>query len=524
MSNIIQCDGNASIITESESDKIDHPNVILHGVAKKIDKITSALNMPVVATYNMRSLFPKVGNLKTDILERNIQVGFLCEIWQKSENKTHQFEIEKMLEMEGLKYISTARPTGWGGAAIIVNQENFLLEKLNIHIPHNLEIIWGLVRPKNENATFKKIIVCSFYSPPNSRKNSKLNDHIVTTLHMLNTKYPDSPMILGADKNKMDITPILNCGLRLKQLVDLPTRGDKILDIIIMNTPQLYKSPTIIPPVPCDDPNAGVPSDHSVPVCVPHTDRYSRPARKYKTISYRPLPDAAINKFGQWITKESFDIMDDDISTSEKAKNLQDLLLSKLDELCPITSFKLSSQDKAWMNPELKVLKRRKMREYEKKGKSEKYKIIAEEFEVKFALAAEKYLQRKLEALKQTKPGKAYGILKSMGAQPGDCTDDQSFTLPNHQSAGLTNQQSAEKIADYFSAISKEFKPLVVDLLPDRVKEKLNSRSTPPIISELECYQKLIATKKPQSGVPGDMPSLITKEFSVELVKPLGIL
>ena len=63
-----------------------------------------------------------------------------------------------------------------------------------------------------------------------------------------------------------------------------------------------------------------------------------------------------------------------------------------------------------------------------------------------------------------------------------------------------------------------------MDLLPDRVKEKLNSRSTPPIISELECYQKLIATKKPQSGVPGDMPSLITKEFSVELVKPLGIL
>ena len=227
---------------------------------------------------------------------------FLCEIWQKAENKMHQFEIEKMLETDGLKYISTARPTGWGGAAIILNQEKFTLEKLNIYIPHNLEIIWGLVRPKEETAVYKKIIVCSFYSPPNSRKNTKLNDHIVTTLQTLNSQYPNSPMILGADKNNMDTTPILNCGLRLKQLVDLPTRKDKILDIIIMNTPHLYQSPVIVPPVPCDVPTAGVPSDHSVPVCAPHTDRHSRLVRKYKLTEYRPLPDAYINKFGQWMT------------------------------------------------------------------------------------------------------------------------------------------------------------------------------------------------------------------------------
>ena len=122
--------------------------------------------MPVVATYNCRSIFPKLGNMKKDILERNIQAAFCCEIWEKKENKLHQFEIVNMLEMEGLKYISTPRPTGWGGAAIIVNQEHFSLDKLNIHIPHNLEIIWGMMKPKDKNAVFKRIIVCSFYSPP----------------------------------------------------------------------------------------------------------------------------------------------------------------------------------------------------------------------------------------------------------------------------------------------------------------------------------------------------------------------
>ena len=147
-----------------------------------------------------------------------------------------------MLEMNGLKYISTIRPTGWGGAAILVNQERFALEKLNISVPHNLEVIWGLLKVKADNAYYKKIIVCSFYSPPKSRKNSKLCDHLVTTLHMLRTEYPDCPMILGADKNDMDIRPLLNCGLKLRQINDLPTRQGKILDILLLHFLINYQS------------------------------------------------------------------------------------------------------------------------------------------------------------------------------------------------------------------------------------------------------------------------------------------
>ena len=231
-SDIVQLDGNGTL-NESENNFCQIPGNI------RIDNITRASNLPVIATYNCRSLFPKLNNMKNDIIEREIDLGFLVEIWEKSEKRNHQFQIEKLLEMNGLKYISTARPGGWGGAALIANQEKFSLEKLNVVIPHNLEIIWGLLRPKSEDAYFKKIIVCSYYSPPNSRKNAKLTDHIVSTLHMLRTQYPDAPIMIGADKNSMDIKPILNCGLRLRQVVDLPTRNGKILDIIILDIPQL---------------------------------------------------------------------------------------------------------------------------------------------------------------------------------------------------------------------------------------------------------------------------------------------
>ena len=470
----------------------------------------------------MRSVFPKISNLKNDLLERSIDCAFLVEIWEKAESKKHQFEIEKMLEMSGLKYLSTARPGGWGGAALIVNEQKFSLERININIPHNLEVIWGILKPKAENAYFKKIIVCSFYSPPKSRKNQKLTDHLVTTLQMLKTVHPDCPMILGADKNSMNIQPLLNCGLKLKQVVDLPTRQGKILSILLMNNPQFYNSPEIIPPVPCDDPTSGKPSDHSVPVCYPHTDRNKPPTRRYKTVVSRPLPVNSVRQFGTWIMGERFESISDNVCPSEQAKILENLLTSKLDEYCPTKSFKISSQDKPFINFELKQLHRRKQREYVKNGKTKKYDDLLTKFESKFCAAAKKYMTRKIEDLKEAKPGQAYKVLKDLGAQPGDCTDSKTFTLPNHQAENLTDQQSADRIAEYFAKISSEYQPLDLDSLPDRVKRNLATKSTPPKISEHECYEKIVKANKPRSGVPGDLPAEIIREFSVELAGPVN--
>ena len=55
-------------------------------------------------------------------------------------------------------------------------------------------------------------------------KNSKMADQIVSTLHMLYSKYPESGIILGADKNNIFIKPILNCGLKLRKTVNKKIR------------------------------------------------------------------------------------------------------------------------------------------------------------------------------------------------------------------------------------------------------------------------------------------------------------
>ena len=101
------------------------------------------------------------------MLERNISVSFVSEIWQRSDKKEHSLEIEKMLEEDGLKYISTARKANargisYGGAALIVDLEKYSCEKLNVSVPQNIEAVWGLLKPRAGSAQFKKIIACSF--------------------------------------------------------------------------------------------------------------------------------------------------------------------------------------------------------------------------------------------------------------------------------------------------------------------------------------------------------------------------
>ena len=372
--NLLQLDGNVSVNISN----LSHPDKT-HSNNVKVDKISAALHLPTLATYNLRSLIPKINSLRSDIIERKVDVAFLQEIWEKEGDKTHEFELEKLLELHGLEYYSKPRPVNnrgnsYGGAAVIINKEKFFGKKIDVAVPKNMEVVWVLVKPKYNAAKFKKFIACSFYSPPNNRKNSQLADYIVKTLHMLAC----SGLILGADRNRMDILPILDCGLKLRQIVDKNTHGRKILDIIITNLYSYYNMPIICPPIGPDNPKTAEASDHFVPVCFPHTNRFKPPQRNYRIIKYRPLPQSGVNKFGEWITAESWQSVNDESSPTEQVSQLHKMLSQKLETFCPEKSLKISQFDKPFITAELKRLHRQ--REYWKHRKSLKYNFLVKSF------------------------------------------------------------------------------------------------------------------------------------------------
>ena len=163
------------------------------------------------------------------------------------------------------------------------------------------------------------------------------------------------------------------------------------------------------------------------------------------------------------------------------------------------------------------------MKVYRKKGKSETYNKLKDEFDIKLRKAAEDYLNKNVDMIKETNPGQAYTILKKLGARPGECEEANIFSLPCHE--GLTNQESADKIPEHFSKISREFPPLDSETLPNRVKDKLGDpekESKIPKILEHEIYENILAANKPKSGLPGDLPKKLIQEFGPELTTPIS--
>ena len=78
--NLVQLDGNISISSDSvpnspgfpttKNKKGRHPNK-----KPRHDKISTAINLPIIATYNVRSLIPKIQSLKNDNLEMSVSFG-----------------------------------------------------------------------------------------------------------------------------------------------------------------------------------------------------------------------------------------------------------------------------------------------------------------------------------------------------------------------------------------------------------------------------------------------------------------
>ena len=208
-------------------------------------------SLSILSVSNLRSLWPKLNNFKNDMIMRDISCAMLSEVWEKSNCKKQQFELEKMLNMDGLKYISTPRMTKrGGGAAIVVSLKKFSLEKIEVLNPDKVEVVFGLLRPKKTTSNIKEIIIAAFYSPPKSRKNPFPLDHLLSTSLYLLSKYPNAALVLGGDKNNLNISSLLSGIPKLHQIVTKPTHGSKVLDIILTNVASLYCVPIIAPPVP----------------------------------------------------------------------------------------------------------------------------------------------------------------------------------------------------------------------------------------------------------------------------------
>ena len=121
---------------------------------------------------------------------------------------------------------------------------------------------------------------------------------------------------------------------------------------------------------------------------------------------------------------------------------------------------KVSNEDKPWMNSKLKKIKRQRQRIYRKQGRTKKYLLLKESFnqEEKRGIKA---FKEKIE--KEVKEGKRASSYKTIRRLDPQYDIKQEYCIFSHQDAGLSPEESVERIANFFIAISEEHEELELE-------------------------------------------------------------
>ena len=364
--------------------------------------------------------------------------------------------------------------------------------------------------------------MCSFYSAPDRGANIDLVNHLTLTLNNLLNLHKDAGIIIAGDRNHLDISSLLSIEPSLRQLVTKPTLGAKILDVVCTNLHGLYQEPTILPPLTPDDLTKGAPSDHFGIFVLPKADGNRS---RQKTVKYiRPMPSSLVSSFKDRLSNVDFQQKFLGMDADTMSGALENITSNLFNETFPEKKIMIYSEDKPWFNEELRNLKRKRLREYEKHGKSAKYLQLEQTFSIKVKEAVQKYMEKIKVEVSEGKRGSAYPTLKRLAKRPE--TNSSTFSLPYHCDSNLTALQTAEILADHFSRISCEFEPLSVSELPPNVVDHLNTPDArnAPYLSLNSVYYRIQKAKKPNGVVPGDLPKKLVKECALEIAKPAQII
>ena len=192
----------------------------------------------------------------------------------------------------------------------------------------------------------------------------------------------------------------------------------------------------------------------------------------------------------------------------------------KLDKICPEKRVICTTRDKPWMTTHIKTVIRNRKREFEKNGKSAKWRALLKRSKETITNAKQSYVDKILEKLKTSNKGAWYSTMKKLGTTSGD-VQNGTFEILKH--TDKDDKLVCEEIADYFSAISQEYNPINRNSFPAHWNEPSYPNNA-PILEEHEAYKLIKEAKTTKSSVPGDLPQKINNEFAVELAVPLTII
>ena len=329
-------------------------------------------------------------------------------------------------------------------------------------------------------------------------------------------KHEGSRFFFLGDFNDHKPDLILQLSPQLRQVVHYETCGKSILDLCITDAHVLYHPPLPEAPLLPDDPSSASPSDHCGNLLIPREHTGITSNRQHRLVTVRPITQSQINSLGNWIVDENWANVINETETDRKLDLFTSMVFNMLDVVAPTKEVKISCDDPAWMNARIKTLIRRRNREFDKSGKTFKWKSLQKKCKKLCKTSKNKFSSSFITNLKDVDPRTWMTKMKKLG-QANHEKENDTWHFVNEVK---TNQELTDEIAHYFADISGNFVPIDRSLIP------CITPPDAPFVSEVNCFPEehevyaLLKSSKKTASVPHDLPIVFIKEFLPELSKP----
>ena len=243
-----------------------------------------------------------------------------------------------------------------GGVCLYIKDGCFKYKQLNdISCCADHEVLWVQLTPSRLPRGFSSIVAAVVYHPHWTLPgNNSMRDHLFQSLALVESKYPNSALIVAGDFNRLDITSIKK-HFRLKQIVKKPTRKNAILDLVLTNLHQFYDDPCTFPPF-------GLSDHHTVTVALRIRDKSQSASKFVLKRDKRASRKAELGRYLDaidWLTL---------FSSAESCEDLLDVFMNfirtGLDLIMPVKRVCINTTDAPWMTQHLKSLIRKRQKAF----------------------------------------------------------------------------------------------------------------------------------------------------------------
>ena len=304
------------------------------------NKVTKPM-LPKFALINARSLLPKVDELIANLSVHTVNLVAVTETWLNDDIE------DNLVSISGYNIFRRDRPYRRGGGVCVYLSEHIHAKRRTDLESDNFECLWLWLRPTRLPRPLSGMAVCVVYHPPGlpEHQHYLLNEYLTNSADILRNQYPSCGLVFLGDFNDFQTSNLLSRH-NLKQLIQAPTRGSAILDLIITNLSNLYEAPQVLAPLGS--------SDHNIVTWSPDLTK-SNPSLHTKSIKrlVRRYPRSCIDAFGRWATTHDWftelgsTATVDDLTTS----HLTSQFVQAIDRIFPPKLVKFHHSDKPWVTP-----------------------------------------------------------------------------------------------------------------------------------------------------------------------------